>query len=190
MLCKSLRVYEWLDQKWLSVHFLFLSKNDINSVLKIPVGNFCRITSQINPWHGRCVAQSCRHGRALVGLAPRTIPSLPNWNMKHYKSAEILSIFAMSSTTNTCKAALLTTFWRQFQWRSQLKNLGGSKKFWVTKMYDFRRITLFCLEKRLSNHKMTIFSKNLGGMDPFAGPWLRLWMVLVWPPEVSILCCL
>jgi len=35
-------------------------------------------------------------------------------------------------------------------------------------MYDFRRITLFCLEKRLSKHKMTIFSKNVGGMVPLA----------------------
>jgi len=32
-------------------------------------------------------------------------------------------------------------------------------------MFDFRRITLFCLEKRLSKHKMTRFSKNLG--DPW-----------------------
>jgi len=37
-------------------------------------------------------------------------------------------------------------------------------------MFDFRRITLFCLEKRLSKHKLTIFSKNLGV------PWL------LWPP--------
>ena len=37
-------------------------------------------------------------------------------------------------------------------------------------MFDFRRITLFCLEKRLSKHKMTIFSKNWGGMAPFAPP--------------------
>jgi len=37
------------------------------------------------------------------------------------------------------------------QWRSQPKNLGGGK------MFDFRRITLFCLEKRLSKHKMTTF---------------------------------
>ena len=29
-------------------------------------------------------------------------------------------------------------------------------------MFDFRRMTLFCLEKRLSKHKMTIFSKTLG----------------------------
>ena len=29
-------------------------------------------------------------------------------------------------------------------------------------MYDFRRITLFCSEKRFSKHRMTIFSKNLG----------------------------
>jgi len=36
-------------------------------------------------------------------------------------------------------------------------------------MFDFRRITLFCLEKRLSKHKMTMLSKNLGA-------WL------LWPP--------
>jgi len=27
IVCKSLRVYQWLDQKWLNIHFLFLSKN-------------------------------------------------------------------------------------------------------------------------------------------------------------------
>jgi len=43
------------------------------------------------------------------------------------------------------------------QWRSQPKNLGESK------MLDFRRITLFCLEKRISRHKMAIFSKTFGG---------------------------
>ena len=40
----------------------------------------------------------------------------------------------------------------------------------------FRRITLFCLEKRLSKHKMTIFSKNLGGHGP-SGPPLAMPMV-------------
>jgi len=35
-------------------------------------------------------------------------------------------------------------------------------------MFDFRQITLFCLEKRLSKHKMIIFSINLGGMAPLA----------------------
>jgi len=34
------------------------------------------------------------------------------------------------------------------------------------KMFDFRRIILFCLAKRLSKHKMTIYSKNFGN-----GPW-------------------
>jgi len=52
------------------------------------------------------------------------------------------------------------------QWRSQPKNMGG-------KMFGFRRITLFCLEKRLSKHKM-IFSKNFGGHGHFGPPWLRL----------------
>jgi len=42
-------------------------------------------------------------------------------------------------------------------------------------MFDFRRITLFCLEKRLSKHKMTVISKNLGGhvdypLSPLATP--------------------
>jgi len=37
-------------------------------------------------------------------------------------------------------------------------------------MLDFRRIALFCLEKRLSKHKMTIFSKNLGGPWPLLPP--------------------
>jgi len=43
-------------------------------------------------------------------------------------------------------------------------------------MFDFRRITLFCLEKRLSKHKMTRFSKNLRGtmatLPPLATPML------------------
>jgi len=42
----------------------------------------------------------------------------------------------------------------------------GTKNFGVAKVYDFRRITLLCLEKRLSKHKMTICSKN-GGHGPF-----------------------
>jgi len=38
-------------------------------------------------------------------------------------------------------------------------------------MFDFRRITLFCLEKRLSKHKMTVFSENFGGgMDSLPPP--------------------
>jgi len=52
------------------------------------------------------------------------------------------------------------------QCRSQPKNLG-SKKFWGDKMFYFRRITLFCLEKRLSKHKMTMFSKIWGGHGAF-----------------------
>jgi len=43
---------------------------------------------------------------------------------------------------------------------------GGDKQFGGAKMFYFRRITLFCLEKRLSKHKMSMFSKNLGGMAP------------------------
>jgi len=45
-------------------------------------------------------------------------------------------------------------------------------------MFDLRRITLFCLEKRLSKHKMTMFSKHLGGHGLFGPPWLRLCLQL------------
>jgi len=31
-------------------------------------------------------------------------------------------------------------------------------------MFDFRQKTLFCLEHRLSKHKMTTRFKNLGGL--------------------------
>jgi len=37
-------------------------------------------------------------------------------------------------------------------------------------MFDFRRITLFCLGCRLSKHKMTIFSKNLADPSPRRPP--------------------
>jgi len=48
---------------------------------------------------------------------------------------------------------------------------GGPKDLGVAKMFDFRQITLFSLEKCLSKHKMTIFSENWGGgLAPFAPP--------------------
>jgi len=50
------------------------------------------------------------------------------------------------------------------QWRSQPKIFLGGK------MFDFRRITLFCLEKRFSKHKMTTFSKNFFGVMALSTP--------------------
>jgi len=37
-------------------------------------------------------------------------------------------------------------------------------------MFDFTRITLFYLKKRLSKHKMTIFSKHFGGHGSCGAP--------------------
>jgi len=55
-------------------------------------------------------------------------------------------------------------------WYSGVANpkIGGGK------MFDFRQITLFCLEKCLSKHKISVFSENLGGMAPLLPTWLRL----------------
>ena len=44
-----------------------------------------------------------------------------------------------------------------------------TKIFLGGKMFDFWRITLFCSEKRLSKHKITIFSKNFRGTMPYPG---------------------
>jgi len=54
------------------------------------------------------------------------------------------------------------------QWRSQPKNWGGGK------MFHFRWITLFCLEKYLSKHKMTVFQKFGVGHRSFGPLWLPL----------------
>jgi len=51
----------------------------------------------------------------------------------------------------------------------------GSKKLGRAKMLDFRRIALFCLKKRLSKHKMTVFTINVGSTTAPMPPWLRLW---------------
>ena len=60
--------------------------------------------------------------------------------------------------------------------RASCTGVASPKIFWG-KMFDFMRITQFCLENRLSKHKMTIFSKNLRGHGPFRPPpWLRLWL--------------
>jgi len=46
----------------------------------------------------------------------------------------------------------------------------ASPRIWGGQMFDFRRITLFCLEKRFFKHKMTMFSKIWGVMAPLAPP--------------------
>jgi len=50
---------------------------------------------------------------------------------------------------------------RTMQWCSQPKILVEPKKFGGVKRFDFRRITLFGLTYRLSNHKITIHAKNV-----------------------------
>jgi len=59
---------------------------------------------------------------ALVCLSPQTkLQASPNWNLKHYKSVEFLSILNVKPTLperkpppHKRKASLLTTFWRRF----------------------------------------------------------------------------
>jgi len=77
---------------------------------------------------------------------------------------------------------------KQAQWRSQPKNLGGQKLLGGEKMFDIKRITLFCLEKRLSNHKHYIFQKFWGGMAPLPPSWLRLLTINNQSVQQSFFC--
>jgi len=67
------------------------------------------------------------------------------------------------------------------------------QKFWGAKMFDFRRITLFCMEKRFSKHKIYIFQKFWGSMAPLgyaygnASTSLKNPLLLrVWPMCLSV----
>jgi len=83
-----------------------------------------------------------------------------------------------SHTITAIRVSLMmnSTFYsNRVQWRSQPKNLGGAKKLGGAKMFDIRWKILFCLEKRLSKHKMIIFSKNFWGAWPLWPSWIRLW---------------
>jgi len=63
-------------------------------------------------------------------------------------------------------------------------------------MIDFRRITLFCLKKRLSRHKMTVFSKHLGGSWPLCPPGyanatkqiIRKYSAFKGAPKETVMC--
>jgi len=111
-------------------------------------------------------AQSRRHGGALAGLAHPNKP--PNrlkhdWNMKHYKSVEFLSIFRMSSppaqtqspkTENFLATVLNLLLIHLLSTRSPIlpkrnKSLNtyvrsgiASPKFWMGQKFDFRWATV------------------------------------------------
>jgi len=110
-------------------------------------------------------AQSRRHGWALVGLATQTKLQAPNWNVKHYKSVELLSVFRMSSapaqtqsppienvlaTALSLLIHLLPTRRQSYPNETRVVILTcvvawPAQKFGWVKMFDFRRATKFCL---------------------------------------------
>jgi len=102
-------------------------------------------------------------------------PSATCVNCEGSKTLDLTWQFRKDRYFSKCPQTFALCRW---QWRSQPKNLEGAKKFGGANMFDFRRITLFCLEKCLSKRKMTIFSKILGGPWPLQPPWLRLWSLI------------
>jgi len=58
--------------------------------------------------------QSRSHGGFGEHIPPNKASGSLNWNVKHYKSVEFLSIFRMSSHPAEPQSPLLKTFWRRF----------------------------------------------------------------------------
>jgi len=69
---------------------------------------------------------------------------------------------ALKQTFASC-----TFFWGN---TAQVSGVASTKILGGQIVWLFLRITLFCLEKHLSRHKMTIISKNLEGHGSFGPP--------------------
>jgi len=113
---------------------------------------------------------------------------MASWNVTHVKKKskaewENHSPSATSVVMNGIESAnyVLNHFVTRtnFETVAQLLPKKFREIFWGPKIFDFRRIPLFCFEKRLSKAKMTIFSKNVAGNDLFAPPLLRLCFEMV-----------
>ena len=95
-----------------------------------------------------------------------------------------LCFFATEAETNL-RHMLGRKIWLDHSGIASPKVSGGGE------IFDIWGITLFCLEKRLWKHKMTIFFKNWGGMAPLAPHWLRLCSIIIFvtllPAVVSTL---
>ena len=123
-------------------------------------------------------AQSRRHGGLWWAEPPNKAPSPPNWNMKHYKSVEFLSIFRISSPprrTNTESAACSSFIHKKpnlTQTKQEFKYLvvWPAQNFRWAKMFDLRRATVFWFRYCLLKHKMTRYSKIWRAMAPCPRP--------------------
>jgi len=116
--------------------------------------------------------QSCSRSQKLLGeeLELISVFRFNNPSLWGKRVVQIIQWFSVSSGPNHSGAGSSAR-----QWRSQPKIFWGAKKFVVAKMFDFRRIALFCLGYRLSKNKMTTYAKNLESPWPPGRPWIRLW---------------
>jgi len=118
-----------------------------------------------------------RGDKNLGGLPPNDPRDYRPALRKHMKVADCMFL------KNKCP-------WKIFKWSGNPNSGVASPKIWGAKMFDFRRITLFCLKKRLSKHKTSTFSKNLGGHGPYGPPLLRVWTLIYHEARVCGFCSL
>jgi len=108
-------------------------------------------------WNHSCVCASFRWAGFWAGQYPMQIEVKSLFICKQYTRLITLNKL-WSLRPGIAKARIVWQYTCILaQWRSQPKNLGGQTVLEGTKMFDFRRITLFCLEKCLSKNKMTVY---------------------------------
>jgi len=112
--------------------------------------NFSHFMSKISfPVIAHNIEQHCGFGSALPPEEPHITPSLGTTVLNAFKKKRAITKLLGCYNQNIAKRTL-------------------KQRRWGDKMLYFRRITLFCLEKRFSKHKITIFSKIFWGNGPFS----------------------
>ena len=138
--------------------FLMKSRSRLEIVIK---SRSRRLRSRLHHWLLRCYRVT--RSTATTG---RAMWQTPNHFEKRALWGKLKFGFGQQFRNKK-----ISTF---YQWRSQPKNLRAQKILGRGKLFDFRRITLFCLEKCLSKHKITIRSIKLGeGHSPFGLAFYR-----------------
>jgi len=85
--------------------------------------------------------------------------------------------YSLFSVQKNKKSEVFSYFWK-VEREFLLAVAQPAQKFGEAKMFDFRQITLFCLEKRFSKIKWLYFLKIWEGAWPVWPPWLRLCLLI------------
>ena len=164
-------MFQWptfLSKKWPKCFSdqKFSAKNDRNvSVTKISQQKMDRNVSVTN--------FSAKNDRKLPQRKKKRAVAANTLNLCEFE--QCASVDTKKCWCFHCLYATTLRFKMFYTWCVDVSGVGRSKILGAAKMLDFRRIPLFCWEKRFSKHKITILYKFAGGPWASGPPWLRLW---------------